>query len=353
MKLFKIILGFLALVSFSLLFGNALSMFIPVDPLAISGGIVGLSLLGVQPKGVVLDGVYPEIWTGELITRFRSERTWVSLLTKRNELVKNNTIHLIDVGADPEVLINHNTYPISVVTRDDGDIAIGLDKFDTVNTAVTDDELQGIGYDKIGVTLELHKAALEETTQTKGIHALTPLSNSADTPVIETTGASNGETQARKRATPADFIRMKKKLDDLKVPKKGRICVLCNDHVADLLSVDENFQKQYKDIQEGKVLRLYGFDIYEEVNMPYFKVTDNVLTKKAFGAAADATNDQAASTFFLPSRAFAATGDVKMFYSEAAKDPTMRRNIVGFKLYDIMLPKKWTGFGALVSAKVS
>ncbi len=318
--------------------------------------IIGTLLLGSfiprSKTGVLMDTVMVEIWTGEMLNHFRSDSSWINEIPSRDELVNNNVIHLVDVGADPEVLINNTTYPIAVVSREDEDVAISLDKFDTKNTAITDDELYAISYDKMANVITQHKEVLEEKTADKAAHALAPSVDSAETPIILTSGTSNGETYARKRLIPQDIIRLKKKLDDLKVPKKGRILLLCNEHVQDLLMVDETFEKQYKNISEGTVLNMYGFRIYEYPTMPVYKVISGVLTKKAFGAAADPANDQAASIAFYPQRAFKAKGDLKMYYSEASGDPEYRRNLVGFRLYDICLPKKWTGFGALVSEKV-
>ncbi|NPV35723.1 MAG: hypothetical protein HPY80_03510 [Bacteroidales bacterium] len=297
-------------------------------------------------------GVFVEIWTGELLKRFRSDPSWINEIPSRDDLVNNNSIHLVDIGADPGVLINNTTYPIPVVTRTDGDIAIALDKFETQNTAVTNDELYAISYDKMASVITQHKEVLEEKTADKAAHALAPASASSDTPIVLTTGASNGQPNARKRLIPQDIIRLKKALDDLKVPKIGRVLLLCNEHVEDLLMVDEVFANQYKNIPAGTVLNLYGFKIFEYPTMPVYKEVLGTLTKKAFGAASDPVNDQVASIAFYPQRAFKCKGELSMYYSEAKSDPEYRRNLVGFSLYDICLPKKWTGFGALVSAKV-
>lgn len=314
------------------------------------GFILGASILPL-PAGL-RSGVFVEIWTGEFLKRFRSDPSWINEIPSRDDLVNNNSIYLGDIGADPGVLINNTTYPIPVVTRPDGEISISLDKFETKNTAVTDDELYAISYDKMASVITQHKEVLEEKTADKAAHMLAPASASSDTPIVLTTGASNGQPNARKRLIPQDIIRLKKALDDLKIPKIGRVLLLCNEHVEDLLMVDEVFANQYKNIPAGTVLNLYGFKIFEYPTMPVYKEVSGTLTKKAFGAAADPVNDQVASIAFYPQRAFKCKGEFSMYYSEAKSDPEYRRNLVGFRLYDICLPIKWTGFGALVSAKV-
>jgi len=342
---------------FSMILGSVVGSATGFSPLAIGAGAFTLSFIPNQvPTGSLGAGVLVEVWTGELIKKLREMPTFMAKIPARNNLVNNNVIHMVDVGADPGVLINNTTYPIAVASRTDSDVAISLHKFETENTSITDDELYSISYDKIGSVIKVHKEVLSEGEADKALHSLAPSTNSASTPVLETTGASNGETQARKRMTMADLRKMKKQFDDLKVPKiKGaRVAVLCNEHIADLLETEEKFAQQYNiDTSNGKIPYIYGFEIHEYTTAPVYSVVSTVLTKKAFGAAADAANDQVASVFFYANRTFQATGETKMYYSKAESDPTMRRSVVGFRQWHIVLPKKWLGFGAIVAAKVS
>ena len=318
----------------------------------VAGGVISVisSFFPGAPHGSFLEGTpYKEIWTGELIKKFRADTTWLSFIPSRDELVNNNTIHMVDVGADPDVLINNTTYPIPSAQREDDDVAISLYKFETTNTRVTADELYALSFDKIPTVISDHKEVLSEKECSMSAHSLTPNKDTADTPVILTSGPSNGETYARHRATQNDIIKLKKSLDDLKVPKGNRMLVLCNEHIEDLLMVDEKFANQYNNTADGKVLNRWGFQIEEYVDNPRFKVTGGVLTKKAFGAAAEPDVDQACSFFFYIPRSFKCTGTTEMFYSEASKDPEYRQNKVGFRQWQICLPKKTTGFGALVS----
>ena len=294
-----------------------------------------------------------EMWTGELIKHFRHENEFLSKIASRNDYVNNNAIHLADMGADPEVLINNTTYPIPVTARTDEDIAIALDKFDTKNTKITEDEIYALPYDKKGSVISQHREVLEEKTGEKSLHALAAASHTTNTPVIVTTGATDGESNARKRMTMKDIIRMKRKFDDLKVPKKNRELVLAPQHVEDLLLISQTFEKQYQAIKEGKILNLYGFNITEYVAPPIYGDVTGTLTKKAFGAAVAPTTDQVASIAFYSNRAVQARGDVTMYLREAKNDPDNRMTVVGFRVYHICLPKKWLGFGAIVSDLVA
>ena len=347
----QFILAFFFTLLVSVLGGNAVASVTGWNPFAVSGGLMVLSAIpNLMPGGASAMGLLRELWTGELIKKFRHEGLWLSRIPNRNDLVTNNTIHLVDIGADPAVLINSTTYPIPINLRTDVDVPIGLDKFDTENTSVTDDELQGLPYDKPGSVIIQHNEVLEESTATKAAHSMSPVTTSVGTPIIPTTGATNGEAIARKMMTPADLITAKKKLDKLKVPKRDRILVLCPEHVADLLAVDEKFALQYKNLKTGEILNLYGFEIHEFGGNAKYTQAAGVYTKKAFGSAdADAT-DYVSSFFFYIGRTMQFRGAATMYKSEAAQDPANRRTVVGFRVYHMCIPIKAEGYGVIVSA---
>ena len=351
MKATRIIMMTLVALLFNTVMGATLSAAFGLPLVATVLGIQAAALIPM-PQGLAFAGVKQEIWTGELVKAFRSDPSFLSTIRSYDQYVNNDVIHLVDVGADPTVLINNTTYPIAVVARTDGDIPIALDKFDTTNTSVSDDELYALPYDKIASVVEQHAEVLKEVTAAKAAHALAP-NTAANGPIVLTTGASNGATNQRKRMTVADVITMKEHFDALKVPKQGRVAVLSTDHVNDLLRTDEKFKEQYMNIREGVVLKLHGFSIYEFVDTPIYSVVGEspaVLTKKAYAAAANAATDQVASVFYYAPRAFKASGSTTMYMREAAIDPENRRTVAGFRQYFICLPKKMVGFGAVVSA---
>ena len=280
-------------------------------------------------------GVLKEIWTGELVKALRAglEGSFLDGIPDASSLVDNDVIHLVDVGVDPDVLINNTTYPIPLQALDDKDIAIKLDKFQTKVTPITDDELHAVSYDKMSRVKESHANSIADGKFTKAAHALCAQKNTSKTPVLVTSGERVAET-GRLRLIPADIVKMKAELDKLKVPAKDRRLVLCTDHVNDLLLADQKFKEQYNLNQtEGKVARLYGFDIYEYVNTPIYTETG---TKKDVGTAA-AEKEFNCSFAFYAKRVFKATGSTKMYYSEATTDPEFQRNKINFRHYFICM----------------
>ena len=331
-----------------------------VNPALGAGVSVGLSLLGAQPGGALLAGIYVEIWTGEQIKAFRTDVAslgWLNAIPSYDQYVRPGVgseadiIHLVSVGADPEVLINNTTYPISIVALPDGDKAISLDKYQTTATPVTDDELHAISYDKMASVIERHTQAVNETKYAKAIHALCPQTHSANTPVLPTTGAVAPEG-GRKMLTRNDVIGLKKAFDKIKCPVAGRILVLCPDHIADLLAGDQKFSEQYYNYTTGKIANLYGFQVFEYAACPYF--TQPVVGsgaapagKVAYGSIPAAGSTQASVAYYAP-RMFKATGGTTTYPTPA--EATKQQHLYNVRHYFVALPKEQKAIGAIYSA---
>lgn len=310
----------------------------------IVGVVLPMALGKFLPKGSALEGVYTEVWTGELVKQLRGgmSASWLDGVSDYSAAVNNEVVHLVDVGGDPDVLINNTTYPIAAQELEDGDIALGLDKFQTKKTAVSDDQLFAISYDKMGSVIERHGDAITIAKFKKAAHALAPNSNTAKTPVVPTSGEDDN---GRKKCTRKDIIALKRKLDALQIPTAGRRLVLCSDHVNDLLEDDQKFRDQYYNYTTGKIANMYGFEVYEFENCPYFTKEG---TKVPFKNSPLGTDHQASFCFYTK-RVFRAQGSTKMYYRDAQTNPDYQQNEVNFRHYYIVLPKKMEAIGAIYS----
>ena len=309
-----------------------------------SGGSVSvvLSLCAGEflPYDALCAGVLTEIWTGELVKKNKAglDGSWLNGIPDASGKVDNDVIHLVDVGADPDVLVNNNQYPITIVSQNDQDVAIQLDKFDTQNTKVTDDELHAISYDKIAVVVENHGDALTAKMLRRAAWRLCAASNAATTPVLATTGAAGAD--GRKLCTVDDILEMKRAMDKLLVPTTGRRLVLCPAHSADLLKTSQAYAEQYKGIDRntGRVGQLFGFEVFEFNATPIYKAG----AKQAVTVVSeDAANGAFMCSFaFAVKRVFKATGSRRMYYQDALQDPQYRQSVVGFRKWGIVMPKK-------------
>jgi hypothetical protein len=337
---------------FNCLIGALLSMAAGIPP---AYGAIGLNAVGALcrlPQASAMAGLYQEVWTGEQIKAFRTDMAsigWLNAITSYDQYVRpgvgseNDVIHLVAIGADPVVLINNTTYPIAIQDLNDADVPVSLDKYQTEATRITDDELHAISYDKMQSVIERHRDAVNETKYGKAIHALTPQSHAAKTPVLATTGAASPDG-LRKTLTRADIIALKKAFDNQKVPMSGRILVLCNDHVEDLLLNDQKFSEQYYNYTTGKIANLYGFQVYEYMNCPYFTQAG---AKLAWGAVPAATDTRASVAFYAP-RMFKATGTTLTYPTPA--EATNQQHLYNIRHYFVCLPKTQEAIGAIYSA---
>ena len=324
---------------------------------AVTGVDAGLSMVGANalsmvlpgsPTNVLRAGVLTEVWTGELIKALRAglEATWLDGIPDQSALAENDVIHLVDVGVDPDVLVNYTMTAdgIALQSLTDTDKTISLDKFQTKVTPVTDDELYALSYDKMQRVKESHANAINDMKFKRAAWTLCPDNNNGHN-VIETTGEYEEGTSGRKRITRADIVKLKAIFDKNKVPTQGRRLVLCSDHVNDLLLQDQKFADQYYNYTTGKIANLYGFEVYEFANNPIYSISN---TKVAFGTAAT-TGQYQVSFAFYTQRVFKATGSTKMYFSEASTDPQHQRNLINFRHMFICAPKKMDACGVIRS----
>lgn len=356
----KLILSILFSLLVSILGGVGIStgleeLAISINPLVVSGGLFALSFLPLGTSGIAMAGVLKEVWTGKVIEEF-SKLEKASFLEGIDDYSRyvsavgdeSQVIHLVYMGVVPDVLINNSTYPIPEQVLDQEDVVITLDKYQTKQTPVTDDELYALTYDKIQVVKGKHGKAIARNKIKKAIHSLAPADGTtAEMPVLLTTGADDGT--GRKRLAPADILKLKKDLDDLEVPEEGRRLVLCNDHINDILSWEQKFVDQYYNYKSGKVSDFFGFEVFDYTGNPYY--TPATKEKLAFGAVPAGT-DRRASIFFSLERAAKAQGWTKMYYSEAKTDPARQRNMMNFRHHFIVLPTREEGRGAIISDNV-
>jgi hypothetical protein len=336
---------------FNMVIGATFGMALGVDPNIGAACMVAVGMvmsLVHMPDSILREGVYTEVWTGELVKKLRSglEGSWLDGVPDQSSIVNNDVIHLVDVGVDPDVLINNTTYPIPMQALDDADIAIQLDKFQTSVTPITDDELYAISYDKMARVKESHGNSINDAKYTKAAHSICAQKDTAKTPILKTTGARD-EATGRLRLTINDIVEIKRAMDGLLVPADGRRLVLCPDHVNDLLLTDQKFREQYNiDRNTGRVGMLYGFEIYEYALTPVYTTAGE---KKELNKTAE-EGEFRSSFAFYKQRIFKATGSTKMYYREAATDPENQRNTINFRHYFICMPKKQDASVVMMSA---
>ena len=282
-----------------------------------------------------------EIWEKQIMEGFYPDRSFLSRAMNFSEHVNANKLHIPSAGIDPKVLINNNTYPITVVGREDEDCEISLDKFETENTLIRRPEAIEFSYEKVESVIRQHRSTLQAQTARKAIHSFAPNADSVDTPLITTSGeAYNG----RKRLRAVDILTLKERFDDALIPLEDRYIVLSPKHVSDLLYEDLSLFKEITDLKNGEPFKFAGFGIYSFAYMPTYRAG----VKVGYDAKAEA-DDVFASVAFYAKEVMKADGDLHMYSTE--NDPRERGTIIGFDKRFIAMPIRGKGVGAILSVK--
>lgn len=284
-----------------------------------------------------------EVWVNQLLKNFYPDTSFLSYVKDFSALSENNAINLAEAGVDPEVLINNKTYPIAVHKREDTPIRVELDIFETENTLIRHPEVIEYAYDQLESVLMGHRNILRASTGAKAAHAYAPQGDTANTPVINTSGSVYNQ---RKRLSIEDILHLKERFDNNNIPLEDRYLVLHPSHVTDLILLDTKSFKDIADVVNGQPKRLAGFNILQFARPAYYDLT--TMEKKSYGSVAG-ENDGFCSFAFQREEVMKVDGETKMYAT--INDPKERATIVGFEKRFVALPLRNKGIGAIVSTK--
>lgn len=311
------------------------------DSIGASVAVAGLTASPLQLKNTTAEK--------EMIKQLRHAHTWVSEIKSKQGWVNQDTIKVPKRGAAPKVLIDNTNYPIVKNDREDSHVIISLHKFDTENTVVTEDELYALAYEKTSDVQLQHRETLEDVTLEYGLWGLAPQANDEANNlfVLETTGEDDGT--GRKRLTTKNLRTLQEKMNAKGIDKKGRVLILTDEHVSDLLDEDKKFTTQYHNHTEGAISKkYYGFIVYEDSTTPEYN--DVTLAKLPYDSA---TVGRKSSVIFHKGTTAKATGTVKRFARMAEDDPENRENTIGFRLWHIIVAYGIEGSAAIISGKTA
>jgi len=254
-----------------------------------------------------------------------------------------NVIHIPRTSFNPDVLINNSAYPLAVQSYTDDETVVSLDKYQTKPTSITDDKIIGASYNVIDPATKSHTVAINAKKYQKAAHAISPASNSADTPVIAATGT------ARIVGGPAsliydDLVNLKDALDKAEVSVEGRRLVLSTAHWNDLLVDRKNFGDKLVNYNTGMPAPIIaGFELFQYNGNALYT---SAGVKKAFGAV-KAVGDRQGSFCFWTGQIAKKTGLTKQYFAEAKNDPASQTNLLNYRHYFIAMPFDSKAIGAI------
>jgi hypothetical protein len=273
-----------------------------------------------------------QIFATIILSLFYTDGSWLNELTSMDHMVEYNTINLSQVGADPAVVKNNTTWPLTPVQRTDSGIAIPLATFDTVPTHVTNvDELE-TAYDKCQSVVAQHAATLRAEATKSAAYNIAPGATSANTPVLLTSGTGGAMTYK-------DITNLSLKFNEANLPQEGRVLLLCPRHQKDLKLEDITLFKSL--IKDGEI---DGFKVYMTTATPNYAVASGAATKTAYGAVTGLPS----SVAFIKSEVMRAMGTIEGEPEKRWAD--YRGWLLGFQMRFVAQPFRNKGIGAIVSA---
>lgn len=304
---------------------------------------------------------FPEIWLRRVEMNLTTSAVapWLDgipeldgdvTVINEGDVTEKNKFYVPTQTFEPAVLINNSTYPIEVEDYADGTTEMTLDKFVTKVTSIKQDDALGASYPKIDAATSSHTTAVSKKKYSKALHAIAPSGNTANTPVLQTTGEFvGGGTSGRRRLTYEDMVAYGKALDDIECPEEGRRWVLSSDHKEDILRDRKNFGDALVNYKLGQPAPMIaGFEMFMSVVCPVFDGT----TKQPYGTAPSTGKYKASVIFYAPNIG-KKTGKTYQYYAPASGSPTTQASQYNIRHYFIALPKRNKYVGAMVSAYVA
>jgi hypothetical protein len=266
-----------------------------------------------------------EIWVQDVQEALNRNADFLPYSVDHSAYIAFGIVHVPQSGANPTVLKNPATFPLTISERTDTDRTYSLNQFALEPTLITNlDELQ-ISYDKRQSVLGQQISTL---TQRIGDEVAISWSATGAANIVGTSGSAAatalapGATGTRKQVALADIAALASKLDKDNVPRGNRKLLMSTDmfwelfQISDVIRASYNgFQNQGNVLQTGTVAQLYGFDI---MMRPVVSVYANSTTSpKAFGAAT-ATSDNLACIAFHSTTVARALGSMNPLYDSGS-----------------------------------
>lgn len=236
-------------------------------------------------------GLNKELWISEIQDQLYANFELLKTISTDHTpyMIKNGLyrkIYIPNAGSSGSVVIDGNSYPAAVSNRVDTSVEYSLNKFETLPTLVSREDLESVAYDKINSVTKQMVGDLGEATM------YTTFSNwyigKVTGKYVETTGSgvtasAPGATGTRKSLTAQDVINAKKILDKQSVPPTGRVLLLSSEMSAQLLSDIALVSKNITLVDNDGLMMynqlLYGFKVIE---MPYVIYADSGATSRGY-----------------------------------------------------------------------
>jgi hypothetical protein len=241
-----------------------------------------------------------EIWQDHIEGNlFKNNEILLQSTNASQYVLQGKVVHIPQAGAPPAISKNVTSLPVMVVQRNDSDITYALDQYTSAPILITNADTIELSYNKRESVLGEHESSLREIVAENILNSWAPTAATVSN-ILRTSGAATAShlastTGNRGRFTVGDLKRASTVLDKQNIPMEGRVALISADMFSQL--TDDMSATQYRDfsaaydVKDGKLGRLFGFDIYMRSSTVIYDNTTTPVVKGVGAAPAADDND--------------------------------------------------------------
>ncbi len=338
----KVIFGLMTAVLFNWTLSAVFAQALGVPHGAVFAVQTALSLIPLRMTGCLAEGLNKEIWIPELVEKFYPDGSFVNEARDLDAWTDNGFLNIQEAGVDPDVLMDNQTWPISVTRREDVPHRLEMHRFDTRNTVhINSVEVEESAQKRASV-IEGHRKSLSMQFARMAGQNWAPQKNGETTPVIMVDDGEASKVNKKYHALTYDsLLQLETMANMMNMPTDGRVLLLHPYHAADLRKQD---LEMYKTFFNGG--SMFSFKIYITQMTPRYN--GGTGEKVAMDAEVSDT-DAISSTFYFRDTVGRAKGSFDMYYR--LNDPEYRGDVIGFNMRGLALPLVNKYLGAVVTTK--
>jgi hypothetical protein len=289
--------------------GVPLAGFLALNPLAVTGGIA-LAPLAIkvavtqyygfmpnQTSGFAFMAVQKENWVDYILGNLFKDNEFLKKCYREDDSVLNGTVvHIPQAGSKPVVIKNRTLLPGVAVQRTDTDVTYPLDWYTTNPTVITNAEEKEVSYDKMSSVIGEHVEVLNDTLADDILYKWAPTTSAT---IIRTTGVADGVALApvaagtRKALLAKDLRIAQATMNKAGISRTERYALIPEDMMTQLMADTTLTGSQIQlllDAKEGKVVKLFGFEIMTRVHAGVYDNTGTPVPKTPETAGATTDN---------------------------------------------------------------
>jgi hypothetical protein len=318
--LFRILAGLVL----ALFIGHSVEAATGISALHATGTVLGLQVLRAFVStipGVAYDDVLTTFFTRDLQKiLFPNNAFYRRSVTIGNGVdVAAATFEIPQELAEPTVVIDPTSFPLTVSEMVDASKNVGLSLIATMPTRLGDREALETAFDRRSSIVSRHNDTIDLRAAQIAINKWSQVDSAA---IVRTTGdvkaaSTTSATGTRKKLTKDDFIKANEILDRTELTGK-RIALISASMYADLLGisdfVDYNKTSNTSALLTGSVGNILGIEIYKRGTAAIFTNDSTPVAKAA--AAAGATTDNEAMLIWVESAVGVVLGTPKVYINE-------------------------------------